>query len=94
MEIQISAADFKKWIKNANTGQTIIYYTGRLDVDRGACVEVDGYSYFSANEEVDALGTLAYGAFSDRKVHLFQRKLRDNVYQYIAMKRSPYGRNW
>lgn len=82
--------EFRDWIKEANVGQTYIYYQGRLDIDRGSCVG----DLWLSNYSVDELGKLAYDAFTSKKLHLFQRKLHDNEYQYIAMKRSPYGRTW
>lgn len=81
---------FREWLDHAAAGQVYVYHTGRLDTDRGTCL---GDVWISAGD-IDQLGDMAYEAFVGGKVHLFQRKLHDNEYEYIAMKRSRYGRQW
>lgn len=81
---------FKEWLDHAKAGQIYVYYHGRLDTDRGDCV---GGVWF-ANGDTDELGTMALDAYRANRVHLFQRKLHDNEYDYIAMKRPRYGRQW
>lgn len=81
--------DFEKWLDTSKAGAVAIYHRGRLDLDRGTCL---GTIWLAG--AADHVANLAYAAFTDRKVHLFQRKLHDNCYEYIAMKRSKYGRNW
>jgi hypothetical protein len=86
---------FHDWLKSSTPGQVYTYYTGFLAVDRGTIVDVgDGVLEFIPNEAVDDLGRLALSAFEDNRVHLFQRKIHDRVYEYIAMKRRDGGRIW
>lgn len=86
---------FREWIKTANTGQVYTYYTGFLSIDRGTIVDIgDGLTEFEPNGDIDALATTAINAFENNRVHLFQRKIHDNEYEYIAMKRRDGGRVW
>lgn len=87
-------AEFKHWLDTANIGQVYIYYTGHLAVDRGTIVDmhiIGAVPLFIPNGEVDGLGRAAIEAWEADKVHLFQRKIHDNEYQYIAMKRSRHN---
>lgn len=87
--------DFQDWIKNAKPGKFYIYHTGFLTVDRGTIVDDDPSHPLSVPvEPVHSLGKAAIEAFDAKRVHLFQRKIHDGVYQYIAVKRSPYTRTW
>lgn len=78
--------EFREWIDTAQTGQVYVYHTGFLVVDRCSSGRILPNTHYIAN--------LALEAFDAGKLHLFQRKIHDGVYEYIAMKRSPFGRNW
>lgn len=86
---------FREWIDTARAGRIYIYYTGRLSIDRGTIVDYgDGAApVFVPNGDINELGKLALDAFEANRVHLFQRKIHDREYQYIAMKSGP-GRTW
>lgn len=87
--------EFQDWIKHARTGQVYKYHTGFLAVDRQSIVNVvDNLPILVNGGPVDAMASEAILAFDAKRIHLFQRKLKDGVYEYIAMKRSQYGRNW
>lgn len=87
--------EFQDWIRNARTGKIYIYYTGHLAVDRGTIIDNGTDTpVFIPVVPVHELGKAAIDAFDAGRIHLFQRKLHDNVFQYIAMKKSPYGRQW
>lgn len=88
----MDATEFQKWVDTSNTGAFIVYHTGFLSVDR-VSMQVHDFSYVP-NPPVDDLAVSAIEAFERGKVHLFQRKISDMVYQYIAVKRSKYARNW
>lgn len=93
MKTRVEAFDV--WLKTAPAGQVYVYYTGFLSVDRGSIVDCGaGRTEFVPNEDVDDLGKLALSAFEANRVFLFQRKIHDKVYDYIAMKRYMGGRNW
>lgn len=86
---------FNEWLSSTTPGQVFTYHTGFLAVDRGTIVDYgDGQLSFVPNGDVDELGKATLSAFDTGRVHLFQRKVHDRVYQYIAMKRREGGRNW
>lgn len=83
---------FKRWINTGRVGSVFVYYTGFLAMDRGTIIDLGGgYTEFSPNGDIDAIASLAIDAWDANRVHLFQRKLHDNEYEYIAMKRRPGG---
>lgn len=84
-----SANDFLKWLSESRTGGMCIYYTGFLAVDRFTIVGKDPETQITIRKpEIDDLARVVIDAFDRGRVHLFQRKLHDNEYQYIAMKSS------
>lgn len=86
---------FRDWIDTATPGQVYPYHHGVLASDRGYIIDTGIHEFqFVPNGDIDEMGKLALAAFDAHKVHLFQRKLHDNYYEYIAMKRSAYGRLW
>lgn len=88
--------EFEDWISNARTGQVYTYHVGYLAIDRGTIINCPNSdrTLVIPNGDIDGLATLALEGFERGKLHLFQRKIHDREYEYIAMKRSPYGRNW
>lgn len=87
--------EFKNWIAHARTGQVYKYHKGFLAVDRNTIVDlVDNLPVLVPGGDVHSIAMEAINAFDAKRVHLFQRKLQEGVYEYIAMKRSPYGRQW
>lgn len=87
---------FRDWLKQDRVGKIYIYYTGHLAVDRGTIIDTGlaEEPLFIANGDIDELGKLAIDAFNSDRVHLFQRKIHDNEWQYIAMKRRDGERLW
>lgn len=87
---------FDDWLLRSRVGKIHIYHTGSLLSDRGRLIDYgDGQPLvFEPCGDVDAVGRAAMDAFVAGRVYLFQRKLHDHVYQYIAMKRYQPGRNW
>lgn len=86
---------FRDWLRTATPGQVYTYYTGFLAVDRGTIVDYgNGEFTIVPNEAIDELARDAISAFESNRVHLFQRKIHDRVYEYIAMKRRDGGRIW
>lgn len=88
-------AAFSKWIANAKASEVYVYHTGFLAIDRGVYIgDISDGGLFIPNPEVDTVARMAIDASDAEKVYLFQRKLHDKVYDYIAIKRSKYRRNW
>lgn len=86
---------FNEWLKTAPPGQVFTYYTGFLALDRGEIVDIgDGVQLVIPKGDIDTLGRMAIDAFYSGQVHLFQRKIHDHEYQYIAMKRHSAGAIW
>jgi hypothetical protein len=85
---------FKHWLRFGRVGSFHVYYRGLLMYDRQRYMIVDGETYSVPNEEIDALGREAIEAWEAGNVHLFQRKLHDNEYEYIAVKRYSAGPLW
>lgn len=87
---------FRKWLISATPGHHYTYYTGFLGIDRGEFILVrdeksdNVLPEWVPNAEITALAMAAIEAWQANAVHLFQRKLRDFEYQYIAVKRSPH----
>lgn len=87
--------EFADWIKNAKASEVFVYHRGYLAIDRGIYIgDVERGGIFVPDIEVDTLARMAIDAFDANIVYLFQRKLQDRVYDYLAIKRSKYGRQW
>lgn len=70
-----TAEEFKKTLSAVRRKTWTTYYTGFLFADR------------QRDPVVDELGKEAYKAFKDGRVLLVQRRVRPNIYDYIAVKR-------
>lgn len=73
--------DFEFWMSRAKTGDTIIYHIGDLAYDR--------LGYGEGAHIIDELGATAWEYARTEEVHLLQRKLADNRYEYLAIKTMP-----
>ena len=92
-----STEGFSHWLETSTPGSVIIYHTGFLGVDRFKNIIniANGVPIaFEVVPEIRDKALAAIEAFEQNKVHLYQRKISDMVYQYIAQKRSKYQRNW
>jgi hypothetical protein len=91
----VTANQFKEWVRRSRQGGMCIYYKGYLAIDRFEKIydptKIDAEPTLIGNA-IDGTGRAALEAFDAGKVHLFQRKLHDCEYEYIAMKASR--RNW
>lgn len=81
------AKAFREWLDHATAGHHYVYFRGSLINARGKWESVNDELIYLPNTEIDTLATEVYGAFLAHRVHLFQRKLHDNEYEYIAVKR-------
>lgn len=84
---------FKRWVKASKPGDRIIYYTGHLAHDREGLVSViNPDSTFKLvrhlYQPLHDLGSAAYQAWTDGKVHLLQKRTGDATWFYIAERRK------
>lgn len=73
--------DFEFWLSRAKTGETVIYHIGDLAYDR--------LGYGEGAKVIDELGATAWEFARTEELHLLQRKLADNRYEYLAIKTMP-----
>ena len=78
-EIQKELNAFEKWFKNSVKRDQIIYYTGFLDSD---LIDEHEIVQIRAAKIKDYFNYL----YQSNYVTLTQRKLNDDVYQYIAIR--------
>jgi hypothetical protein len=64
-------------LRELRRGQSMIYYTGFLTKDRGP-----------PNDEISQIASAAWALFESGYITLVQRRLSENVYQYIAQGRG------
>lgn len=71
---QPNAMQFVAWLDHAHRGDRFVYYVGFLALDSWP--------------PTLAVQQAAWAASDAKRVWLFQRKLKPNVYEYIAVKTS------
>jgi len=76
-----TVGEFKRWSSEARPGEGVIYHVGQLMYDRQGSDQNANSINFMANE------ALAQAERSD--VHLLQRRVAANHYEYIAVKTNP-----
>ncbi len=81
----MQAVDFIAAVEAARPGAKIIYYTGHFfGGDRRIGPD---------HKEVDILARAAWGALEAGRVRLVQRRIKDGVYEYLAVKRhKPFNK--
>jgi hypothetical protein len=65
---------FERWLVRAKRGMSFAYYIGLLMVDR------------EYSKAVNATGLAAWRAMEEGRIRLFQRKLKEGCYEYIAVR--------
>lgn len=81
------AKELRKWINTSRPGHHYVYFRGSLINARGQYQNVNDELTYLPNDEITSLANEAWQAYKAGRVHLFQRKLHDNEYEYIAVKR-------
>lgn len=94
MEISNRAKAFREWLGHATAGHHYVYFQGNMMTARGEWRSVNDDLIFFPNTEINSLADTVYEAHLAHRVYLFQRKLHDNEYQYIAMKRYMPAPLW
>lgn len=84
----ITAQQAARWITAADYGQKLIYHVGRLcnDADISMYDTPDARELYNVRKQMKE-------AFDNRNVYLFQRRIGDNKFEYIAIRRSNRRRN-
>lgn len=82
----VDEGGFTAWIKTASPGQACLYHDGDLAIDR---LHEGGKSLKTIKAmKVDTLALAASKAAAAGWVHLVQRRIGANHYQYIAIRAS------
>lgn len=82
----VDEGGFAAWVKTSSPGQACLYHEGDLASDR---LHEDGKSLQAIKAmKVHTLALVASKAAADGLVHLVQRRIEANHYEYIAVRRS------
>lgn len=76
-----TSADLEYWFHKAVPGDTVIYYIGDLAYDR--------YGFGIEAKLADEIGAMAWEFARTEELHLLQRKLAQNRYEYLAIRTQP-----
>ena len=79
--------DVSRFLKESKPGDTLTYHTGFLAQDRLNVYSFGGDVFTTINTTVDWVGNAMWKAYQRGIVSLFQKKLGDNRYSYIAKRR-------
>lgn len=72
-------------ILNKQPGESVVYHRGNLVYDRGGILPQKYRT--PEHDAIDASATIAWSLYMAGKVHLVQRRLGANDYEYIAVRR-------
>ena len=85
--------EYDAWIKGSKHGDVLVYYTGDLASDRTTLEKLTD----ETRRRLNVINALAVRASDDSRsgqVVLFQKRLGESLWQYIAMRlRKPVGRS-
>jgi hypothetical protein len=88
-------SDYYDWMKAANSGDVLIYWTGDLQFDRQVVISDNDVMRAADRQNIAQLNAVASRIFVDAKLgqlHLTQRKVSETVYEYrAARRRQSYG---
>lgn len=85
MPALIQPDKFQNWLLLAPRGEQMIYHTGHLAFEREKTKEFGNRVLTVAVDPEDKVGWLAYQAYRDGRVELVQRRVSENVCDYIAI---------
>lgn len=92
MNVYPTPKDLQKWIASSHKGEHFIYHTGHLVHDRKHRVYLATSGAYTTIE-VKPLGDIAdaaYHAYLDGFVVLAQKRLAEDVFQYLAIRTKKY----
>lgn len=83
-----SVKHFEAWVASASPGDTYVYYQGFLCHDRSYTVWVGRVQETLYNEPTHSVGLAAKAAYEAGKVHLLQRRVGPEDFEYLAIRRK------
>lgn len=79
----VTAQEVARWITAAEYGSELVYHRGRL------CEDADISIHDTADaRELYNVSRMVRGAFDEGNVHLFTRRLGENNFEYIAIRKN------
>jgi hypothetical protein len=84
----IALDKFRNWLLLATPGEQVVYHTGHLASERERTREEHGMLITVAVDPEDAVGWEAWRAYEIGLVELVQRRVDENVCDYIAVKKG------
>jgi hypothetical protein len=80
--------DFKTWLRQARAGDAFVYHCGFLAVGLNHLGEVLDYS---ERRRLADVAHCAWSAATKGSVHLLQRRVANNRFEYLAVARPRVG---
>lgn len=87
-------AEYYDWVKDAASGDVLVYWQGDLQYDRQIAVPADDVLNASLRTRIQALNFVADRVLRDSKeglVHLTQLRIGTNIFEYRATRRRTPG---
>lgn len=88
----MDAKTFAAWAKAAPAGEWTIYHIGYLAADRGMPATRNRHGVIkpaTLNPRVEGLAQTVNSLYEQGVVALTQRRIKEDVYEYIATRRPP-----
>lgn len=83
--IHMNVDEFVGWLTSARRGESVVYAIGDVANDRAGYLK-RGQTPFALSKLADT--ALRYGSGPSPAVHLFQRRVGDGRFEYIAVRRG------
>jgi hypothetical protein len=90
----LSDTSVRTWLETSKPGHVLLYHVGFLSIDRCNAAYKNGVLEYDCTTPISDKANMIIEAWEAGKVHIFQRKIADMKYEYLAVKRNKYGRNW
>lgn len=82
--------EYDEWMKGSQHGDSIIYWIGDLQFDRGVTIAENDLLRDGQRKQISSLNALANRIWSDAKLKrliLTQRRIGESVFEYRATRR-------
>lgn len=80
-----TADDFKTWLRQASVGDSFVYHCGFLALGTN---HLGAVLHHAERQRLAAVAHCAWLTAQQGHVHLLQRRLRENCFDYFAVARS------